>query len=431
MTIPTAYQTAQGLLVACLLGLVLASVLNPKGNWHESDFQSTNVLSRLAPVERFLATGSLALDGSPWPPTTDKVMIGGRFYSSKPPLPTLLYLGPSALLGALGYPMASNRALHASVLILLLHFLPYLAAASLALKTLSSGSVSPAGLILTALAFGMATLPPLYSTDVSNHVPAAAALLGAFLIVRRQATDPKALLAAGFLGGLASACEHTALGFQAAFLICVLLQENGRKSAAWMLAGGLIPTLFTLGYYQSLSGLPIPLYLQHRLYDYPGSIWNVVGPGIDIVPHASPTAYVTSILIGPQGLFLLSPILLFATFELLRTAFAFSRHPDGATRLAWSCLLPMLVTLTFIIFFTYGADAGTHGIRWFIHLTPVLVCYLPNGFTTLRNAWPRIAHALTALALIIGLLSYTVVLTRGSAWTRCQHDDRGQPTACI
>src|SRR5262249_19665936 len=72
----------QGALVfLAALAVAAASARDHAGGWNDG--------SRLAAAESLVDRGTWAIDGSAFV-TMDKLRIGGRFYSDKPPVPNLL-----------------------------------------------------------------------------------------------------------------------------------------------------------------------------------------------------------------------------------------------------------------------------------------------------------------------------------------------------
>ena len=393
----------------CMLVVLAVWVLHPAGDWRLSGWWSTNVLSRLIPVERVLNAGTLAMDGSPLPPSTDKVRIDGRFYSSKPPLPTLFYVPVSGLLQWAGTPLVSYPEVHVVVLAAVFSLAPYVLACLWALTRTPAGL---AGYVL-ALALGLGSLPPLYAVGVGNHAMAAAALLTGYLVLEKG----RRLWLAGLLLGLAGAAEHTAWLSGAA-----LGMVSWRREGKVLLLGAAAPVLLTLGYYVWFSGVPVPFYLQHVLYDYPGSMYEVAaGVGTVLGDAGWHLRYFFFLTIGLNGLVSNAPVLAIACLGLGRAG-----------------LLPRALAaaaagvLAFVSLATFEGGSGSLGIRWFVHFTPVLLyALLPLGVERLRELFPDWWRFAALQAVLFGLVvSVLLLLGGGQPWTRCEMDPRGFPLAC-
>ena len=386
------------LLFAGLMALsLLVSLMHWNGYVRRADAWSVNVLSRLIPVERLLNAGTLAMDGSPLPPTVDRVRSDGAYYSSKPPLPTLFYVPVSALLQAVGWSLAAHAELHALVLALVFGFVPYVVVCLAALRR-AAGSR-----LLLAVALGPGSLVFLYTLDVTNHGPAASCVLGALLLRRSDA-------AAGCLLGLAGAMEHTAWAFLAAFAL------QSRRPV--QLFGWGVPWLIlSASYYGWLTGSILPLEFQFGLFDWPCSPY--AGGQFRNSGHFLPQGagwaarYVLFALVGPPGLFVLSPFLAPALAGAGRAALA----GDGAAR---AVMFGFAAVFGFVVLFTEDLGSGT-GARWFVHATPALLVFLPDGVALLRDKVSWLGDVVVVCALALGLAMAQAHGSKGlRAYARCE-----------
>ncbi len=418
-----------GVFLACLTLVGSVNLWHPKGYGHMPELWSTNVLSRLTPVERLIAVGTLSLDDSPLPGTIDKVRIEGRFYSSKPPLPTFFYVPVSAVLTKLGWPLAERPAVHLVTLGLFFHWLPYAAAGIWALRTLRRRDWPPGVLEATAVALGLGVLPAYYALDVSNHVPAAAALLAGFLLLVRQRARPGW---AGFLCGMGGAFEHTAFLFAAAFGVWVWRVLGWRRLTRFVVAA-LLPAMLTIGYYHALSGSPLPLYLQHELYDYPHSAF--VDPGLDAhFKEGGTLAYLWAILVGPEGLVSLSPLLLvgfvgLGVVAVDRQWLVAGERAEGD--LALACLVALAGAIVFVALFTRAGGNGSFGIRWFAHFMPLVACFVPSGAAWLMGGGPRLGRWAVGCLVLLSVCVAGVFALHGGAWARCIMNEWGHAVWCV
>jgi hypothetical protein len=108
-------------------------------------------------------------------------------------------------------------------------------------------------------------------------------------------------------------------------------------------------------------------------YDYPDSYWNNRS-GIDAIDEPKPV-YVAHMLIGHDGFFSLSPILLVALAGLL-----IELGRRGDRMLLAGMTLAMTVALVFVYQKTtnnYGG--GCHGLRWLFWVLPMWLLFLPVG----------------------------------------------------
>ena len=154
---------------------------------HQRVFQAGNDASRFAQIESLVDHGEGPIDGSRYRWTVDHVTIGGRVYSNKPPLLSLL--GAAAYLGlknVTGLTFARHESAVIYALNLLLAALPTAWLVAFFHRTLARcwsapgtevgavGIAGPAALTTTALAAG--TILTSFSTVLNNHTIAAALL---------------------------------------------------------------------------------------------------------------------------------------------------------------------------------------------------------------------------------------------------------------
>lgn len=392
------------LLFAGLMALsLLVSLVHWNGYVRRADAWSVNVLSRLIPVERLLNAGTLAMDGSPLAPTVDRVRLDGAYYSSKPVLPTLFYVPVSASLQAAGWSLAAYAELHVLVLALVFGLAPYVVVCLVALRQ-AEGSR-----LLLAVALGPGSLVFLYTLDVTNHAPAASCVLGALLLRKYDG-------AVGFLLGLAGAMEHTAWAFLVAFA------WQSRRPVR-LLGWGVPWVILSALYYGWLTGSILPLEFQYRLFDWPCSPY--VGGQFHNSGHFLPQGagwaarYVLFALVGPPGLFVLSPFVVPALAGAGRAAFA----GDGAARAVMS---GFVAVFGFVVLFTEDLGSGT-GARWFVHATPALLVFLPAGVALLKDKGGWLGDVVVACALAVGLAMAQAHGSEGlRAYARCEAESLRQ-----
>jgi hypothetical protein len=159
----------------------------------------------------------------------------------------------------------------------------------------------------------------------------------------------------------------------------------------------------------ALSGSPLPLPLQPRLFDYPGSYFadraHLAGSAL---PHASLAAfarYVAFCLFGYRGLFALTPLALFVGWGVSRVALSPTHPHHVEARLA---LTPTVVLATYYLATSSDPGGNAYGVRWFCLFMPMLYVFLADAYATLRGRATRAlfwaAYAVSIPLALIGAM---------------------------
>src|SRR6516162_4838323 len=232
------------------------------GGWNDG--------SRLATVECLVDYRTLAIDqsifvriphdpGSPYCPnddmvangTCDKLLINGRFYSDKSPVPAVLMAGIYALLQFLtGITARCSPAFFCYIMTVSTSGAAYVAAAWCVFQMGRTLLLSPLQSTTLALAFALGTVAPTYAEHVNNHI----LLLGVtgpvmLLVMKLPGADEERrhwrLL--WFLGALTGLGYTIDLGAGPVMLACTLMfvanrYRNCKRILA--VAAGALPFIF-------------------------------------------------------------------------------------------------------------------------------------------------------------------------------------------
>jgi hypothetical protein len=394
-------------LLAVGLFLVLATH-DRYGGWNDT--------SRLAMVEAIVEHGRLFVDGTEMGRKSgDVCMIGGRYYSDKPPAVALLAVPVYAAEVALGLSFRETlpRAYYWTTLLTIgLSTLLGLVALERFLRRLVP---DPRWRALTIVGLGLGTLNTVYSVTFSNHPPSATALLVGVLLIwrwRRFDAGLASLAAGGLVVGIAATADHGA-AFYVPFLLLYVAWPGAPRPrvAALVLAGAAaVPFAGYAAYAYALSGSFVPLSLQPQLFEYPGSYFaaesgHLTGASL---PHASLAdllAYAWLCLFGTRGLFSHTPILLFVVAGMLRLALDRSY--------AWraeivALLAPTLGLVLYYLVTSTNPGGNSYGVRWYCLFIPLLFVFLPDAYRTLRGGATRaafwVAYVASLLLAFIGTL---------------------------
>ncbi len=358
-----------------------------------------NPASRLATIESLAHRGTFCIDGSPFLElTSDKVMLNGSFYSSKPPVLPVLAAGPYIIFSKLtGISFATHIEWAVFFVSLLTGAVPYLLlfwVFYLFLKrwTDSDWKISAGLLVFTLNFIGLG-----YSTGINNHVPAAAALFSSFYLafrIRVEGEDGWAFWAAsGFLAALAATLELWAAFFCLA--IFVYLASTGRRGAWRIFLPAAVPPIALHFFLTWLSsGSLLPVYLRPELYQYSGSYWREP-VGMDAL-YQPKHIYFFHLILGHHGLLSMTPVFLLGGWSMISAVFRKSRRrPEALT-----VLLPLLASLIFLGIRTRNYGGVCAGLRWMIVAMPMLFLFSVNW---LEEHTSKRARILFILLLLVGL----------------------------
>jgi hypothetical protein len=378
-------------LLAALTALVVVA-------WHAP--VRNNPASRLGTMECLVDHGEWSLDHA-WHRyvTTDKVFVGGRFYSSKPPVYSAVgAVAYRAIRDVRGETLVQDVRGTVFWLRLLLHVLPFAIGAIVAARLLRREVASSHVWLWGVLAWFGGTFVFGYSGDINNHSLAAllvlAALAGALSLARGNDSG-WVWAGTGFCAALAVTLDFGA-GVFAVALGVFLLARARRLRYVWFVLGAQLPILVHAHLTVRVTGSIRPFYGMSNLYDYPGSYWRRPG-NFDALDE--PTwVYAFHALLGHHGLFAMTPLFLLAVPGLARLL----RTRGERTLGLW--LGGTVVTTILVYLFTgprnYGGTA--QGMRWFIVLAPLLwLLALRFADTRADRRWMRWLLPLLVLAGIV------------------------------
>jgi len=364
--------------------------------------------SRLATIESLVNGNGFVINDSLFVGTVDKVLIGGNFISTKPPVLSVL----GALVIKIEQFFLPWSFTHTFVsfglvnfyyysLLIIFVILPFGLAVYLADKLLFQWDIRYRYFLLSVFAF--LSLWFVYLWRFTNHVIAASFLfVGIYFYLTKDKPTPRLLFLSGLFTSGAVVFELSVVVWYLVLLVLWWWRE--RSKVVWYLVGS-IP-FFALHLFLSFvsSGSLWPVYLRTGLYQYPGSYW--LNPqGIDSL-HQSKLLYLFNLLLGTHGLFFYSPVYLFSLIGLGKAL------KDKKFKVP--AILTIIGLFVFILFYwlktsNYGGVA--FGLRWFIILIPILWLWFVYYFHQKQELSLRMLVAATwsLLAVIIGVLNPLLV----------------------
>ena len=366
------------LLTAAVLALVTARPY--AGGWNDG--------SRLATVESLVARSTFRIDESiyvvvpeqsPYTPgdktlarngTGDKLLIEGRFYSDKSPVPAVVMAGVYQVGRWVGWPAAADRPdWFALVMTWLFAGVPYVFAVWCVGRTIGRVGL-PGGwaLALTAgFAFGLA-LP--YAQHVNNHIlllAVAAAVCD--LLLRPLPMSPGRATAIGALAGLGYSID---LGAGPPLLLATLgyviwISRGQRRSRVLWFVLGTVPLIaahHALNY--SIGGTFSPANANPEFLRWPGSTFSsATMTGVWNHPSLGKAGlYALDLLGGKKGFLLYAPPLLMLLTGAARLLWwPTAERPAVVAMYAW-------ITMTWLIYAATSRNLSgvCLSVRWFVPL---------------------------------------------------------------
>jgi hypothetical protein len=390
--------------------------------------------SRLATVESLVDRHTWAIDDSiyfkpanaarpPYDPsnelvaaygTQDKLLIDGRYYSDKSPVPAVLMAGPYQLWRWLGGPSAAERPdLFARGLTWLFAGVPFvLAVWAVGRITRSVGVPGPWDLLLTAgFAFGSLALP--YAEFVNNHILLLAVAAG----IAEAAVRPRPLTTgrAAWLGALAGFGYTIDLGAGPPLFVAVAglvaWQGRGEGLVRKVLAFGLAAAPCVVANHvitYAVAGTIGPANAMAEYLDWPGSPFT--GPQATGGWHHKSVGlaglYALDMLYGKKGFLTYSPPLLLAGAGLPLLLWRRCRERPALVAFGiWALVTWLLYAAT-----SHNLAGECLSIRWFVPL-------LAAGYLTLAVLVREVPAARTDLTtLLVAGFALTPEFAIGGAW---------------
>ncbi|MFH1403142.1 MAG: hypothetical protein ABIH11_02615 [Candidatus Altiarchaeota archaeon] len=389
-----------------------------------NDYYVENDLSRMATIESIVEGGTFIIDEASVKPLVDKVFVGGHYYSSKPPMLSLIGAIPYFMLSAVGVTFRSHASLAYYIVTLsVMGSLTSLLAVLFYRSLLYYGLTVRQGIVLTGL---LVTATPLmnYTVTYNNHTPAAALIFASFyLILDSKNGGVLRLFLAGLASGLAAGIDiPPGLVFGVVFIGYIIFDGGLRGKAHLFVIGMLLPLTLHAYLNVMILGDLKPAQLHPEYYRYPGSGFKFTEDGIDPVDvdqgDVSRLTYILNSLFGVQGFFSNTPMHLFSAAVIVSEVLRKKRKTGREVLFLGSgCAMLFIFYLTS----TSGYGGIAYSFRWLVPTTPILA-YLSKSFLEEgRSMWAYLIFLLTALtSVFIGLINLLAV---NSPWTSYPFSD--------
>lgn len=385
-----------------------------------------NPMSRLATMDALVHDGTFRIDHSQFANTIDKVKIGAHFFSSKPPVLSVVGAGIYAVLHrAVGLSFREDVETAIQVMNLIVAGLPHLLLLVYAYRFLSL--YAPPQVLLWAFGcFAFGQLGLAYATTINNHVPAGVAAFAGFYYafrVRSQSSrSVRHFIFAGLAAGLAPTLDLGTLFVSVATGI-YLLGFDWKRTLRLFAPAAALPLVVHFGLTVLSTGSLVPIYLRKKLYLYPGSYWNAP-TGIDALDEPRGT-YLLNVLVGHHGFFSMTPVLVLAVIAIVSACIRRGPHLAEAIVVGAS----LLASITFYTLTTKNYGGICIGFRWLLPITPLVLLFTADWLASVRTRW---GYALFAALLAVSQFHASAgmgnpwVESRWSRWLSEPADQAGK-----
>ena len=400
---------------ACALIVLIAVALHIAALFNAKPLQSANDRSRWCTVWSLVERGTFQIDEIRRRPGWDSIDIihdNGHFYSTKPPLLTVIVAGLTWCVTRItGWTLLDDTHSVTTAVLLVVNILPFAVSLGLLHAVLNRHARTRwcRLFVLGAAAFGTLLTP--FLMTFNNHTVAATGVMVALFALMRLLSDEAPRGWTFGLCGLAAAwaCANElpagAFGL-ATFLLA--WRRSPRQTLGWYVPAVLVPLAALVVTNVLATGSWRPAYAG-----YGSSKYNFVIDGVPsywMHPQGvdrnldSPLMYFVHCTVGHHGIWSLSPVFLLAIVGWLRS----HRVRDLALRSVLRCGAALtVIVLAFYLTRTQNYNYGgvSCALRWSLWLTPFwLLALIPLLDAT--------ANSITMKSIASLLLAASVV----SAW---------------
>lgn len=374
-----------------------------------------------------------------------------NFYSSKPPLLTVLLAGEYWVLRQLGFDLDTHRWLIVRLMVWTQNVLPIGLYLLFFIKVIERFGKTDWSRLFTYASACFGTFLTTFAITLNNHVPAAGVTFFAVypLLMANGELKVRHVVISGLCAGLAMCFELPAAALAAGLMVYFLigfgfspLSPGGRgaggegaiqqhkiqnpkskiKNAAAFLLAAALPVIAQLFLNYLAIGSAIPAYAKisksgaDNWYHYAGSAWlrqpGELKHGIDWAgDYESRGIYAFHLVVGHHGIFSLSPIWLLSFAAMLAATTRVVRRVAGfGCRFDHILALSFLISVVVIVFYVAVAPAvnyggWTSGARWFFWLTPLWLLGVQKAVDVITECKSRLGHAFAYLCLFVSVFS--------------------------
>ena len=364
---------------AALLILV-AVVLHATALLNARPLQSANDRSRWCTVWSLVERGTFQIDEIRQVPGWDSIDIifdDGHFYSTKPPLLTVIVAGITWCVQRLtGWSLEEQTQPVTALVLLVVNIIPFAISLMVLWKLLARVAQSAWCRLFVLASASFATLVSPFLMTLNNHTVAVVGVICSLYALERILSDESprawAFVLCGLSAGWACANELPAAAFGLATFV-LAVRRSFRQTALWYAPAALIPIVAFLATNVIATGSWKPTYAN-----YGSSKYNFVVDGIpsywsdpDGVDRNldSPAVYFLHSTIGHHGIFSLTPLFLLAIGGWLASGFV--RNGALRTLIRVGAVMSVVVIAFYMTRFdNYNYGGVSCSLRWALWLIP-------------------------------------------------------------
>lgn len=357
--------------------------------------------------------------------TGDKIFDDEHFYSTKPPVLSVLGAGIYYFLHD-WFQMDYSNPAHEKTIYFIITFLliglPTAAALALFFDLMRRMGLKKKHAIFLTLSVGIGSLMLPYSLVFNNHTLAGAAIFVSFYFlykaIEHNGSRGWNLFFSGLLSGFALTVDIAGAGpFAAAFMVYTLTMGINRR---WhrhvrlfgvalfgsFLLGFLVFVLIHLYFNYQITGDLKPIYAKQVLYNklaVEGYYGEVISSKEGLFSEGR-FRYIVNSLVGIRGIFLYTPLLLFSFYFMIKVALDKRNRLAFLSKLILFFLIPSWI---YLLLATKNYGGTSYGSRYFVASMPMLFFF--NAFlfryaTSDRiKGWFYEGFRLSVLLAVIGM----------------------------
>jgi hypothetical protein len=328
--------------------------------------------------------------------TPDKALYNGHYYSDKAPGLSFLGLPVYAVANAMQRLDRPGLLLPYTIYMVsaFVVSLPAALLALLILRFLRRLGLAEAEAMATTLVMALGTLAFPFSTLFFSHQTAAFLAFASFYA--RQAAPVQSpahlLFAAGLLAGASVLVEYPMAILVVILFVYALTSIKSKRQIALFVLGGLPLALVLMAYNYAAFGHPL-----HFSYFYEANTWAQVHQQGFLGLGLPRLATLITVLVGPRGLFTLSPVLILALYGLWQMARGRQWRAEG---------IVCAVSFATYVLMTSGykvppTDIWTPGPRFLVPMLPFLAAPLALGLKRFRWLFVLLAAASVTIMFVV------------------------------
>lgn len=372
---PPARVDQRWLATCCAGVIIVVSCLLVLWNLQTTSRSNANTGSRYATVEALVDYGTFEIDDTEYAFTIDKVKIGERHVSSKPPLlPTFAAGVYWVYQGLTGKTIREDEGDVLFVVGVCTGWLSHLVMLLYFWRLVRLLLKRELAQIVSLMAVAFATLGTAYATALNNHSVAGAFAIVAFYYALRAGKDPRDRrlywVMSGLCAGFLPTMDLPAGAVSLALFVYVAMKDR-RRALTLFLPVACLPVAAHFYLTYLATGSVLPTYLRRDLYQAATSYWAGRRSGIDGLREPK-HIYAFHLLFGHHGLFSMTPLFVYSAIALAQ---CLRRRQDELFREALvvvSCVVPMLL---FYVFKTRNYGGWCVGMRWLVVVMPLLAAF--------------------------------------------------------